>query len=296
MKKRVLTLIMSLTMMLSVAACGSEPTDGRGSAPESQTPDVENSLDETTSPEESSALADWYDGDDRKTLEDTINSMFESQGLSFAVSIEEPDTIIYTYKYLEQLDVSGLSQDDIDALFAQQLDMTATTLVSDIAQYRKTYDIPLTTIRVVYVNADGSQIYSQDITEDYESPSSSGQSSAPAGAYDSLQAWLESDEAVQTIEAANDMLASSGMTMNMSADGSILVYEYYVSDALGLSDVPEEDIAASFDASVESQRASIVSMFDSFESQYGLTLDAVRFAYYTEDGSKLLYSADITNE
>ena len=151
MKKRILALAMTLTMMLSIAACGSKPVDRNDSDNRTDDTKTEESLEETTSQdeEEGSALADWYNSDDRKTLEDTISGMFESQGLTFFVEIEEPDTIIYNYKYTEQLDLEGLTQDDINANFDASMDDVAATVISDIGRYQSTYGIPLTTIRVI---------------------------------------------------------------------------------------------------------------------------------------------------
>lgn len=295
MKKRFLVLAMSLIMMLSITACGSKPADSRGSDNSNDESKVEESLEETTSPDEGSPLADWYNGEDRVTLENTISSMFESSGLTFFVEIEEPDTIIYNYKYIEQLDLAGLSQDDINSMFEASMDGVAPTVVSDIGRYQSTYGIPLTTIRVVYLNADDSVVYTKDITEDYESSAESDGGSSSAVAYDSLQAWVESDEAKAAVQASNDALASSGMTVQISADGNVLVYEYYLSDDLGISELPEDQMAASFESTVESQKASITSLFESFETMYGLKLEAIRYSYFTEGGEEL-YSTDITND
>lgn len=299
-------------MALSFSACGNESAGQSVSAsdqvessteessseePSSEEPSSEEPSSEEPSSEESTTLTDWYNSADRTSLEDTINGIFESSGMTFFVTVEEPDTIIYNYQYTEQLDFSGASQEEIDASFAESLDAGAATIVSDISTYRTTYDIPLTTIRMTYLNADGSLIYSQDITEDYESPAASGDnvSGTSDAAYDSLQAWMESDEAALTIETTNKVLSSSGMTIDLSADGNVFVYEYYVSDELGMGDLTQEQLAASFDPVVESQRSSIETMFSTFETAYGLVLDGVRFTFFTEDGTEL-YSAEVANE
>lgn len=292
MKKKVLALTLSLVMALSFSACGSEPAAGSNSVSARD----ESSTEESSS-EESTALADWYNSADRTTLEETINNIFESSGMTFFVTVEEPGTIIYNYQYTEQLDFSGASQEEIDASFASSLDASASTIISDIGTYRTTYDIPLTAIRMTYLNADGSLIYSQDITEDYESPAASNDtvSDTSDGVYDSLQAWMESDEAALTIETTNQVLSSAGMTIDLSADGNTFVYEYYVSDDLGMSNLTQEQLSASFEPVVESQRSSIESLFSNFETAYGLVLDGVRFTFFTEDGTEL-YSAEVANE
>ena len=306
MKKKILALTMSLMMALGFSACGSQPASGSSSDAGQQESSIEESSSEESSAGESSAgessagetsaLADWYNSEDRTALEETINNMFNSSGLTFFVTIEEPGTIIYNYQYTEQQDLSGATQEDIDAAYAATLDAGASAVISDIGTYQTTYGIPLTTIRMSYLNADGSLIYSMDITEDYV-PASDGDASddLSAGTYDSLQAWLDSAEAATTIETINEMLASSGITVDLTADGNTLVYEYYFSDDLGLDSLTEEQLASTLDPIVEEQSSTFASLLDSMESSYGLVLDGVRFSFFTEDGTPL-YSSDITNE
>ena len=75
----------------------------------------------------------------------------------------------------------------------------------------------------------------------------------------------------------------------------IFVYEYYVSDDLGLSSLTEDQLATAFSPMVEAQQSSIETLFSNFETAYGLTLGGVRFSFYSEEGT-LLYSVDIANE
>lgn len=128
-----------------------------------------------------------------------------------------------------------------------------------------------------------------------EESSSAADASTSDQAYATLQDWMESDEAALTIETTNQVIASTGMTLDLSADGNVFVYEYYVSDDLGLSALSEEQLAASLDPVVEANKDSVTTLFDNFESGYGLVLDGVRFTFFTEDGTEL-YSADIANE
>lgn len=334
MKKSALTLFLTLTMALALSACGlrpsgeSDPSSGnreydwqQDSGKDSSQNKLQNSSSEDSTEESSedstedsagipssedasagqpssadTALADWYNSSDRTALENLINGMYNDSGLSFFVTIQEPDIIIYNYKYISQLDLSGMSQADIDAYYTNGLDDGAEDILSDIGNFQTTYGIPLTTIRMNYLNADDSLIFTTDFTEDYVSPASGGSSSsASSGTYDSLEDWLASDEARLIIQSSNNSLASSGMTIDLTADGNVFVYEYYISDDLGVSALSQEQIAAALDPVVESQRASLTSLFDSFESQYGIRLDGIRVVFYTEGGDRL-YSADIANE
>lgn len=334
MKKSALTLFLTLAATLMLSACGLRPSGGDDSSSGNREYDWQQDSDRDTSsnklqqnnpsqessPDASSevpsseddaadqpastgdtALADWYNGSDRTLLENLINSMYNDSGLSFYVTIQEPDIIIYNYKYTSQLDLSGMSQSDIDSYYTNGLDDGAADIVSDINNFRTTYGIPLTTIRMNYLNADDSLIFSFDFTEDYVPGSASGSSSssdslsASLGTYDSLQDWLTSEEARMIIESTNNTLASSGMTVDLAADGNIFVYEYYISDDLGIESLSQDQIAMVLDPVIESQRTSLTALFGSFESEYGIHLDGIRVVFYTAGGDKL-YSADIVNE
>lgn len=292
MKKRIVALVMTTFMALSLAACGGKSTggDGAGSAAKGS---AGQESDKQSSSKESSALADWYAGKDRGDLEDIINNTFSDQGLTFFITIEEPDTIIYNYQYTEPLDLDSMTQEQINAYFDSSLNSAASTIQSDIKNYQDIYDIPLTTIRMVYLNTDGSEIYSMDITEDYV-PTEGGTVIDPDASYASLEEWIASDEAALTVQATNAALESTGMTVDFGADGTVFIYEYTVSDDLGLSSLSKDDIKTAFDSTVETNRASVASVFSDFESM-GIEVSAVRFAFYAEDGTEL-YSADVAKE
>ncbi|MBD5461223.1 MAG: DUF4854 domain-containing protein [Lachnospiraceae bacterium] len=329
MKKTALALILSFVLALGLSACGLQPSGGDTSSSggreydwqkeegrdTSQNKVQQNNSSQEQSPEESSSdehdsansssalpadespLMAWYNSGDRTILENLINNMYNDSGLTFFVTIQEPDIIIYNYQYIEQLDFAGMSQADIDTYFTNGLDDGAADIVSDIRNFQTSYGIPLTTIRMNYLNADGSLIFTTDFTEDYVSPSAGDGSSSAAfsGTYDSLQDWLDSEEARSIVEATNSALASSGMVMDLSADGNIFVYEYYISDSLGIDSLSQDQISAVLDPVIEGQRSSLLTLFAGFESDYGIRLDGIRVVFYTESGTEL-YSTDIVNE
>lgn len=338
MKKSVLTLFVTLFTALSLSACGLRPSGGDDSAsggreydwqqdsgkdsshnklkPDDSSGDTpadtsSDASEDTPSSGEDAAnqpsaqkspLADWYDSSDRTALETLINNMYNDSGLSFYVTIQEPDIIIYNYKYISQLDLSGMSQAEIDSYYTNGLNDGAEDIITDIGNFQSQYGIPLTTIRMNYLNADDSLIFTMDFTEDYVAPSASGSGQSPdggsssaSGAYGSLQDWIDSEEAQSVIDSTNAALASSGMTIDLSADGNVFVYEYYVSDDLGVKTLSQEQITAVLDPVVEGQRTNLTALFDSFQSEYGIRLDGIRVSFYTEDGD-LLYSKDLVNE
>lgn len=294
MKKRIWALTLSLALAASFSACGNQPAENHGAASDRQ-----DSLEGQPSPgasdtqKEGMTLTEWCDSRDCRTLEATIDAMFADQGMTFSVTAEEPDILIYNYQYTDDSIFAGMTQEDIDAYFTAGMNSMAPTLISDIGSYRSAYGLPLTAIRMKYISADGTTVYSADVDESWEA--SSPDDAAPTGAYDSLQSWIDSDEAKLALEATNRILSSSGLSMRFSAEGNIFVYEYSVADSIGLSAQSQEEMEASFSRVVEQQGASIDSVFNDFASEYGIVLDAVRFTFYSEDGTEL-YSAEIANK
>lgn len=291
MKKKLLTLVLSLTLAFSLTACGSPQTSGPVdrdpvSSSNDRTP-VENSADnsstEESSKESSSALAAWYDGNDRKTLEDSINKMFSSSGMTFSLSIEEPDTIIYTYQYTEnQSDDSN--REILREYFRTSLDEQYQTFIDEIQNFKKAYDMPLTTIRISYLDADGTDLYTMDFTEDYV-PSTEGSSSQE---YTSLEDWMNSDEQRMVVSAVNNQLESSGISIEFYAEGNVMVMDYTYTEQQDLEGLSQEDIASVFDTQVAPTFSSLVStLFDTFENDYGLVLDDIKLIFHNADGTEL---------
>lgn len=320
MKKKVLTFTLSLAMALSLSACGGKPvskdstpfsnresnqeaSDEKESGQDSlkkessslknddESVPSDSSSPESGSAESSSALAQWYEGPDRAALESYVNSSYNDSGLNFYITIEEPGTIIYNYQYTEQMDFSSFGPDGVENYFVTELDKGADAIVADIANFQTSYDMPLTTIRMTYLNADGSLVYSQDFTEDYESPSLSEDTSIAKR----LAEWVESEDAQYITEQTNQQLEASGVRMSFTSDGNVLCWDYYYSDEYDFEGISQEDMDATLKPAIESQIPTVKSMFDLFESEYDLTLDAIRLSIYTDDG-KLLYFEDVANE
>lgn len=302
MKKKILTLTLSLALAFSLSACGNdaavsspadrEPVNSETASEASDESSVEDTSSEESSsgPEEtSSPLQDWYDSSDRTLLEDSLNKMFSDSGMSFFLGIEEPGTIIYTYQYDESL-TDTMSIDDIQSYFRSSLDAQYQTFVNEIGNFKKVYGMPLTTIRITYLDADGSELYSTDFTEDYVPEEGGGSSD-----YANLDEWMVGDERELIINAVNTQLASSGMMMDVYADGNVLVMDYTYTEQQDLEGLTQEDIDAVFDEQVAPTFSSMVtSMFDSFESEYGLILDDIRLVFRNADGTEL-YSCDYSD-
>ncbi len=110
-----------------------------------------------------------------------------------------------------------------------------------------------------------------------------------------LEDWLKTDDAKQAESATNSALASTGMSVKLAADGDIFVYEYTLPDSDTYSSLTADDLAAAFDPVIEANKAGLTSLFESFESTYGIKLSGARFTFLTADGTEL-YSGDVANE
>lgn len=319
MKKKILAITLSAMLTFSLAACGNAEVSGsadQSSAEQSsvtessdasgeETPAEESSAEESSSEENGSALADWYNGADRTALEDQINGMFAGSGMNFFLEIEEPGTIIYNYQYTEPLDMEGITSEALTEYFSTSLDAQYTTFIQEIQNFKNAYDMPLTTIRINYLDVDGSTLYTQDFTEDYVPASADGDDGASdpsvagedvAQPYDSLEAWMESDDKNTIVTLVNSELESSGLTADFRAEGNVLVMEYTYTEALDLSGYTQDEIDAIFDEQVAPTFLSTgEQMFDSFEGEYGLVLDDVKVVFLNADGSQIYarYSSDL---
>ena len=247
-----------------------------------------------------SSLTDFYNSQYRPLLEDTLNEIFHELGLHIFITIEEPGTFIYNYQYTSPLSSIGFSHEDAATAIASNLqeagyDVQAENIIKEF----QSCGISLQVVRMNYLDADGSLVYSADFTENGDStglPDNSGlpdSSGTASGIYTDLQAWMDSSEDVAlTVQSVNQSLASTGITFDLAVDGSILVYKYYLPAGFFADGLAEEDMTAAFDSMVDAGSASVDAILAMFMDKYGLTVDAVRFAYYSKDGTEL-YSRDV---
>ena len=163
MKKRLLVITLSLMLILCFTACGGSVVSGPVDCEPIRPFDTESTAE---SEEAVSPLAVWYDGEDRAALEKYINDMFADQGMSFFLEIEEPGTIIYNYIYTDALNLENITREEMEEYYRSGLDAQSAAFIQEIQNYKDTYDLPLTTIRINYLDKDSSVLYSHDFTDD----------------------------------------------------------------------------------------------------------------------------------
>lgn len=296
MKKKILAMALSFTLAFSMAACGSPQVSGPvdrdipNSSSDSASDESSSGTSAEESPDKSStALTDWYNSDDRTVLEDSINAMFANLNMTFSVSVEEPDTIIYTYQYTQTMSDESNRQ-ELHDYFDTTLNETYEEFISDIQTYKNDYGLPVTTLRVTYLDLDGTSLYSIDFTEDYV-PSGNGTSSAdtsPSQTFASLEDWMNSDEQKALINAINQQFESMGVTIDFYAEGNVMVMDFTSTEQMDLEGISQEDITNMFESQVASVFSGMgSSLFDSFESDYGLVLDDIKMVFHDYDGTEL---------
>lgn len=244
-----------------------------------------------------SSVTEFYNSDVRVAMEDSVNQMLHELNdmigveifRSASVSVQEPDRIIYTYQYGEILDNAAIT-----ASLESELDTIILTIQSSLKDYQS-HGIPATVIQLNYLNADGTLVQTLDVTEDLDPAgiTVNPDSALTEGTSGSLQDWLDSAEAAETVETINNLIASTGFTVSFAIDGNTLIYQYYLPAGLSFDDFTEEEREATFDAAVDANADSVHTLFTMFEKEQGLTLDAVRFVVYSAEGTEL-YSRDIT--
>ena len=285
MRGKAFVLMILLFTALSLCSCG-----GSGES----APAPGDAADETAASGagEINTLTDWYNSEERIQLEEALAGTAETMGMTYSIAVQEPDILIYNYQSLGQIDYQNASQEQIDAAYEESMQPYIGTITPAFAAFREEYGISLRIVRLAYYNADGSLITALDITEDYQSPGVTGDSSSSAS-YQSLADWTASGEAAEIIASVNSSLSSSGMTFTLSAEENVLVYEYYADNALSFGSLSEEELTEHFGDAVESMRENLLSLFEVFREEYGLTLDAVRVVFFNEDGSGILYTSEL---
>lgn len=292
MKKKILTMALSLTLALSLAACGSPQVSGpvdREPISSADDSTSEESSSEDSSEDDSSALTEWYNGSARKTLEESTNKIFESSGIKCSISVEEPDTIIYTYQYTSDTLSNDSNRDAIADALRSSLDSQYKTFVEEIQNFKDAYDLPVTTLRVTYLDSDGTTLYSVDFTEDYvPSTDSASAGGSSAQEYATLEDWMNSDEQKMVVSAVNSQLEPSGIVIDFYAEGNVMVMDYTYTEQQDLDGFSQEDIESVFDEQVASSFSGMVSnLFDSFETDYGLVLDDIKLVFHNADGAEI---------
>lgn len=108
----------------------------------------------------STTLADWVKSDEVTTLVDSM----ATDGMKIEFKADGEDVLVMCYTYEEQIDLSDEeTKNTVVEYFDQALDAQTSTFTNMRDEINKEYKLNVKTVRIQYVNADGTEIYSKDI-------------------------------------------------------------------------------------------------------------------------------------
>lgn len=141
MKKNLFVLVITVMLvMLVMVGCGSKPT-----------------------------LSEYLDSDDVVAGEEQTNEELAASGLglSFKFSADGEDILVMSFIYEQYQQLSGLSQSEIAAAYAEEINNMGLSgnMSAMFDACEEATGITLKCIRIQFVNADGSIIYSQDFVD-----------------------------------------------------------------------------------------------------------------------------------
>jgi len=175
MKNKFLALTLTGMLALSLVACGSKEE-----APESNSESVvseeSSSEAEEAAPEENAAepeeaeassttLDDILNSDEMKQALDLVNSQLESTGMTMNF-VADGNVLVYEYSLPDEDTYNNLTEADAKTAFDQSVESQKSQMQSLFSQFESEYGVTLDGIRVVFNKADGTTIYSVDITEE----------------------------------------------------------------------------------------------------------------------------------
>lgn len=141
MKKKWFVLVVAV--MLVMVGCGSKPT-----------------------------LAEWVESDDIVDAENLTNEELAASGLGIRAkySADGEDILVISYIFDQYQQLNGLDQNEINTAYAEELNNMGTSrnLSAIFVGCEENTGITLKCIRVQFVNADGTVIYSQEYLDTKE--------------------------------------------------------------------------------------------------------------------------------
>lgn len=160
-----LATICSAAMMLSFAACNSNPddssvSDSSSSNSSSNVSDSssEDSSDSSTASGKYATVADYVASDELQSQIASLKESVSAQGLDFSITGEE-NKLIYTYTYPEGVSTDGMA----DAL-ATAIEAQASTFESVASSLKMVVDVDSPVVVVRYLASDGTEIYSTEFS------------------------------------------------------------------------------------------------------------------------------------
>lgn len=106
-------------------------------------------------------LEEWLDSEDKESFISTLNSSLEGSGVTMDFGADG-DTLLLIYRFVEQLDLSGYTQEDLDAVKDYFIETIVSSSGSDVAMMSEYLEallgFKIKNMRIQIQNADSSLI------------------------------------------------------------------------------------------------------------------------------------------
>lgn len=167
MRKTMKTMICTTAalLMMSLAACGGSKTETTAAETTTEAETTEEALVETTKAEDENAtivegkfasVADFAASDAVQSQLASLKETLASSGMDINITGED-NKLVYTYIYPEGTDTSNIA-DTLKSAMASQAD----TFKNVASSIKAAVEVENPVVVVRYVNADGSEIYSEE--------------------------------------------------------------------------------------------------------------------------------------
>lgn len=185
MKKKVITLLLASMMVLNVTACGNKENSSAAqdkkveatASDNNETSDIAENVDNTTESDNvdvsdsaetsagtqtASSLEEWLETDDVKTMVDTMDKAVN--GLKIEMVADGKDVLVLRYTYEDQVDIADeAAKQKMVEYFDQQIEAQKSNFTPMFNTVEQQTGLKLSKLRIEYVNADGTEIYSTEL-------------------------------------------------------------------------------------------------------------------------------------
>lgn len=172
MRKKLLTLVLTATMVLSFAACGSDglnsASNGSSSAAQSTASTPSSSAPEASSSQADDAamtLEEWMNSDEAKQAEEQTNTALASTGITVKLAADG-NVFVYEYTLPGGDEYSGLTSEALAAAFDPVIEANKQGLADLFESFESSYGIKLDGARFTFLASDGTEIYSGDVANE----------------------------------------------------------------------------------------------------------------------------------
>lgn len=272
MNKKLFALVFSFVLVLSflLTACGGSADPAAPSRAELGV-DTELPSTEDASLNTGGNLEAYIDKN--KSIIDTMASSMMKDGMEVEIAAKENSLICgFSFDFkAEEVELESLK-----ALLNAALDSAEPTFNS-ILNFLKREAPSTQSIVVNYLDQNREVIF----TREYHSAIQSGENDLPEGIYDSLENYVFAyrDELDQKLSG----MAPDGMSLNISAEGSTMIYNVSFTDSLEDLGLSREALKDVLDEQTDLQEAAFIGVLNTLKEEIPF-VECIRLNYLENDG------------